>query len=241
MMRDLKDIVVTTYPFNKAGVRVASEPSFAFSTGTKGVQPSKIYTISGGACTELWYFKHIKDICGFDDLEVMPHNFGDESEYTERFPQRINKILKGDPNAKFFCVFDWDTIRGNAKKLAKHEKFKNQYVNNASVTLCPSMPCIEYCFLLHFENYTNLLENYQKVANRLSNFMQGYFPKFSDIKKGKYLQFRDWVQKLCADSKLELATRRAEDNIKKALENNDLDNQSYSFVYLIFKNYNAVI
>ena len=65
MMRDLKDIVVTTYPFNKAGVRVASEPSFAFSTGTKGVQPSKIYIISGGACTELWYFKHIKDICGF--------------------------------------------------------------------------------------------------------------------------------------------------------------------------------
>ena len=46
-----------------------------------------------------------------------------------------------------------------------------------------------------------------------------------------------WVIALCADGKLELAIKRAEDNINAAIAANDLENQSFSFVYRVFKEY----
>ena len=54
-----------------------------------------------------------------------------------------------------------------------------------------------------------------------------------------YIQDPSWVAKLCADGKLDLAITRAEENIKKAIEANDLNNQSYTHVYRIFKEYNV--
>ena len=63
----------------------------------------------------------------------------------------------------------------------------------------------------------------KKLLNLLKD--EGY------IGKGK----SDWVEKLCSDGKLELAIERAETNINIAKENNELDNQSYTYVYKLFK------
>ena len=51
----------------------------------------------------------------------------------------------------------------------------------------------------------------------------------------KYLKDSTWVKNLCADGKLDTAIKRAEDNIKTAEEAGDLKNQSYSYVYKVFK------
>ena len=44
-----------------------------------------------------------------------------------------------------------------------------------------------------------------------------------------------WVKNLCSNGKLDNAIKRAEDNINAAIEADDLENQSYSYVYKVFK------
>ena len=55
------------------------------------------------------------------------------------------------------------------------------------------------------------------------------------LKDESYIENGEWVKELCADGKLQLAIQRAETNINKAIENGDLDNQSYTYVYKLFK------
>lgn len=106
--------------------------------------------------------------------------------------------------------------------------------------LCPSMPSIEYWFLLHFKDYTKFLVNYGKVAGVLGKYIKACFPDPSIplkrlLKREEYLKDSIWVENLCADGRLELAIGRAEKNINAALESGTLDKQSYSFVYKVFK------
>ena len=207
------------------------------------MRPLFPFVISGGKNTERYYFRHISDTTSYK-FNVVPEYFGMESGYTEIFPIRIRKILKDNPDAQIFCVFDWDTVRGNKKKLEKHEAFVNQFKNeidNGTVVVCPSMPCIEYWFLLHFNNSTRLVGTCEEISKILKPYMKAYFPQkninmFEVLKDKDCLEKKTWVEKLCADGKLDAAIKRAEDNINAANNAGELDNQSYSYVYKVFKN-----
>lgn len=152
-------------------------------------------------------------------------------------------MLDANNDVKIFCVFDWDTIFGDEAKLKKHKAFEKQFkteISNGTVTLCPSMPSIEYWFLLHFIDYTQLLKNYGKVANVLAPFLKPCFPDSTEslkklLKKEKYLKDAVWVENLCADGKLAKAIERAEKNIEAAVAIGKLKEQSYSYVYKVFK------
>lgn len=211
--------------------------------GKRDMGPLYPFLISGGRNTERWYFVHINDITEYK-FNIIPKYFGDESNYTEVFPKRITKILENNTDAKIFCVFDWDTIFENDANKAKHEAFRNEIlenINSGAVTLCPSMPSIEYWFLLHFENYTKLIKsNGRKLQKLLTPFMGPYFSGSNKkllnlLKDEDYVNESEWVENLCSDGKLELAIQRAEENIDLAKENDDLDNQSYTYVYKLFK------
>lgn len=210
--------------------------------GTRDMGGLYPFVISGGKNTERYYFAHINDVIGYK-FNIRPRYFGDESNYTESFPKRINEILKSNKDAKIFCVFDWDTIYGNKEKIGKHNAFERRFkdeISAGTVILCPSMPSIEYWFLLHFVNHTNLLKNYSKVSQVLSQYLK---PCFADpskpfkklMKKEENLKDSTWVKNLCKDGKLDQAIEWAEENIKKAIDSNSLDKQSYSYVYKIFK------
>ena len=85
-----------------------------------------------------------------------------------------------------------------------------------------------------------MLKGYPAVSNRLAPYMKGYFTDPSKgfkhlLKKEKYLKDATWVKNLCADGKLIEAIKRAEDNINKAIETGELEKQSYSYVYKVFK------
>ena len=203
------------------------------------------FLISGGRNTERWYFVHINDITDYK-FNIIPKYFGDESNYTEVFPKRIKGILEKNIDAKVYCVFDWDTIFNDNDNLAKHKAFENEIqadIDNGKVILCPSMPSIEYWFLLHFQNYTELIKSCgRKLQSLLTPHMMPYFPNSNKkllnlLKDEDYIgkDKKHWVENLCADGKLELAIQRAENNINTAKENNDLDNQSYTYVYKLFK------
>ena len=209
--------------------------------GKRDMGPLYPFLISGGTNTERWYFVHINDITDYK-FNIIPKYFGDESNYTEVFPKRIKGILEKNIDAKVYCVFDWDTIFNNDDNLKKHKAFENEIqadIDNGKVILCPSMPSIEYWFLLHFQNYTELIKTNGNAIGILAPHIKAWFSsdkKLSKILKSKkYIKSPHWVENLCADGKLELAIQRAENNINTAKENNDLDNQSYTYVYKLFK------
>lgn len=217
-------------------------PSPEKDEGTREMGPLYPFLISGGTNTERYYFTHINDTTDYK-FNIRPKYFADESNYTEAFPKRIKEILDVNTDAKIFCVFDWDTIYGNKTKLKKHEKFEKLFqteISNGSVTICPSMPSIEYWFLLHFEDYKDLLRNYPAVSGRLAPYIKPCFPDPSKglkllLKKAKYLKDSTWVRNLCSNGKLEAAIKRAETNVKAAETSEDLENQSYSYIYKVFK------
>lgn len=209
--------------------------------GKRDMGPLYPFLISGGTNTERWYFVHINDITDYK-FNIIPKYFGDESNYTEVFPKRIKGILEKNIDAKVYCVFDWDTIFNNDDNLKKHKAFENEIqadIDNGKVILCPSMPSIEYWFLLHFQNYTELIKTNGNAIGILAPHIKTWFSsdkKLSKILKNKkHIKSPHWVEKLCSDGKLELAIQRAENNINTAKENNDLDNQSYTYVYKLFK------
>ena len=217
----------------------------AFSPKDVGTREMGSYPfiISGGKNTEQYYFKHISEITDYKFI-IKPEYFGGESNYTKDFPKRITKILDRNNDVKIFCVFDWDTVRGNRKNLEKHQAFVNQFkteIDSGTVVVCPSMPSIEYWFLLHFKNSTRLVGTCEEISKILKPYMKAFFPKkdinlFEVLKDKDYLEKTTWVEKLCADGKLDAAIKRAEDNINAAKNAGELENQSYSYVYKVFKN-----
>lgn len=223
----------------------AHETTSFENKGSRSMRPLFPFIISGGKNTERYYFRHISDTTVYK-FNVIPEYFGMESGYTEIFPDRIKKILKDNHDAQIFCVFDWDAVRGNKRNLEKHQAFVNQFkteINAGTVVVCPSMPSIEYWFLLHFENYTQLIKTCGRtMQNLLTPYMLSYFPntggkKLLKVLKGEeYVRESGWVEKMCEEGKLDLAIQRAEDNINAAKTAGELDNQSYSYVYKVFKN-----
>lgn len=210
--------------------------------GTRDMGPLYPFLISGGTNTERYYFTHINDTTEYK-FNIRPEYFGNESNYPEVFPEKIRKIIKNNVGAKVFCVFDLDTVYCNKTNQDRHNDFVEcikDEINSGSVILCPSMPSIEYWFLLHFEDKTDLLKNYRAISNILAPYIK---PCFADptknlkklLKQEKYLQDSTWVKNLCSDGKLDAAIERAEDNIKSAEEAGELKNQSYSYVYKAFK------
>lgn len=238
MNRELSEEVTKT-PYFEAAAAVSTPTQ---DTGTREMGKLYPFLISGGSNTERHYFTHINDKTDYK-FNIRPKYFGEESNYTRVFPKRIQEILNTNNDVKIFCVFDWDTIYGNKTNLEKHKAFEVQFkkeISNGSVTLCPSMPSIEYWFLLHFLDYTKLLKNYGEVATRLAPYLKQCFsnpktPIKKLLKTEKFLKDAMWVEKLCADGKLSTAIERAEKNIDKAIAEGKLEKQSYSYIYKIFK------
>ena len=210
--------------------------------GTRDMGPLYPFLISGGTNTERYYFTHINDTTDYK-FNIFPKYFGNESSYTEIFPERIKDIIKNNAGAKVFCVFDLDTVFSNETNQEKHQTFEKnlrQEIANDCVVLCPSMPSIEYWFLLHFEDHSGLLKDYRAISRELSSFIKPCFPDASVqlkklLKSKKYLQDSTWVINLCSNGKLDDAIKRAEKNIIDALANGDLEKHSYSYVYKVFK------
>lgn len=218
-------------------------PSPEEDEGTRDMGPLYPFLISGGTNTERYYFTHINDTTEYK-FNIRPKYFGNESSYPEVFPERIREIIKNNVGAKVFCVFDLDTIYCNKTNQDRHKDFTEcvkDEINNGSVILCPSMPSIEYWFLLHFEDYTDLIKSCgAKMQKLLSPHMASYFPLANKklinlLKDKKYIEKPYWVEKLSGDGKLETAIKRAEDNINAAVTADNLKNQSYSYVYKAFK------
>lgn len=238
-MKDLNNEIVQNRFFEKT-TEISSTDD-----GNRDIKPLYPFVISGGMNTERGYFIGINKYTDFH-LNIVPKYFGDESAYTTIFPQRIEEILNKNNDAVIFCVFDMDTnyAKKNVGNRKKHDEFcrKMKDIKYKNVYLCPSMPSIEYWFLLHFENKKKLFTTRGAVNSLLGKYMKQYFKEQTKT-LGKILKTNvvvddvSWVEKLCGDGNLEKAIKMAKRNIKEALENNNIENISYSYVYQIFDKY----
>ena len=235
--RKIADVVEKRPYFEAAPV-----DSSVTEEGTRDMGVQYPFLICGGRNTERYYFTHINDTTNYK-FNIRPKYFGDEANYTEAFPPRIREILKDNNDAKIFCVFDWDTIYGQEVNLNKHKAFERLFeaeISNGMVVVCPSMPSIEYWFLLHFADDDRFYKSYGSIAGVLAPHLKPYFvdpskPFKKLLKSEKHLKDATWVMNLCAAGKLDLAIQRAEKNIKAAIASDELDRHAYSYVYKVFK------
>ncbi|MCS2793805.1 RloB family protein [Bacteroides faecis] len=217
----------------------AEQPSTEHDDGTRDMFPLAPFVVSGGRNTERYYFVHVNDLSEKYKFNIRPKYFGDESAYTEVFPQRIKEILSKNADAKVFCVFDMDTVcKYNLQD--KHKVFVaslQDEIDNGQVVLCDSMPSFEFWLLLHFVDYEGLLKNYSEVSQELAPYIKPYFEDSTKglkklLKKEKYLLDSTWVRKLLEEGRIEQAVERAKNCIARVMKE---EQYSYSNVFKIFE------
>lgn len=180
---------------------------------TKGTRNSEsgVYIIGEGL-TEQFYFKHLKSVRNYN-CQVQPGLFKNNSYY--KLEKSISIYLKV---ASFIiCVYDMDVAERNEKARNQLQKLMNEYGGNEKVLLCPSLPCIEYWFLLHYNQIGRKLNNKEAVMAELRKYIPDYDTMESFLKNEK------WVRDMSSDDKL----KKAIDFAKKL----DKKDNSYSDLY----------
>ena len=177
---------------------------------------SPIPTIIGAGITEQWYFTHLKALRDYRG-KIRPRFFGTET--AAGLDKKIEEVLRDEGIA--ICVYDADVSTWNEAERKKLAALQKKYEGNASVSLCDSMPSIEYWFLLHYENTNRYFKDSAATENELCK----HIPEYE--KKVRFLQELKWVSDLCSDGKFELAKNRA----KFFGE----DGESYTNVYKAFE------
>lgn len=141
---------------------------------------AKVFIVCEGGKTEPNYFSGIKDhyelnsanieVCtdgGSDPLGI--YNFA-----MKRFKREKSA---GDPFDKIYCVFDKDNRKNFAQALVAIRSANPKHVFFA----IPSVPCIEFWFLLHYEYTTRLFSKCDQVIDALRCYLPDYTKGIRDM------------------------------------------------------------
>lgn len=156
--------------------------------------------VIGAGITEQWYFTHLKAIKQLR-IQIRPRFFG--NEHIQALEKSIEQVLSSEGQA--IVVFDTDTLAWDAGEKKRYEDFMRRYSKDSRVTICDSLPSIEYWFLLHYLKTNKFYGTSKAVINDLFH----YIPNFD--KTERFLHNPKWVEGMCSDNKLELAYQRAEE------------------------------
>lgn len=158
-----------------------------------------IITVIGEGPTERYYFQHLRDIKHYR-YNCKPRFFSQQS--LKEMHRLIGEVL--DNNGVAMCIFDADVTRQDDKTTKEmYNRIFDDYGKREDVILCPSIPSIEFWFLLHYLNTNKYYASSDAVIEVLN--------KYHDFEKNsKYLEKIQWVEKLCSDNKLDTACARAE-------------------------------
>jgi len=169
--------------------------------------------IIGEGPTEQYYFSHLKNIFQYK-CKIRPRFFCNTC--ASRLEKSIIDALEG--SATVLCVFDEDVSKRNEKENMELKSLKTKYISNPNVIFCPSMPSIEYWFLLHFRD---CCPNYSK-SDEAERELRKYIKKYE--KTETFLKNEKWVKVMSMkDYGLDNACKRAKIH--------DKPNASYSKIY----------
>lgn len=174
-------------------------------------------TIIGAGITEKYYFSHLHDLFNLK-IKIRPRFFGNENIYT--LEKRIGKVL--DEGGKAVVVFDADVSTWNEAEKERLAELRKKYTRNKRVTLCDSLPSIEYWFLLHYAN----INRYFGTSNAVKKELTKHIKDFD--KTESFLKNQKWVADMCDKGQWHIAFQRAKSfgtegesytNMWKAIEN----------------------
>lgn len=174
-------------------------------------------TIIGAGITEKWYFSHLQAL--FDlKIKIRPRFFGNENINT--LEKRIGQVL--DEGGRAIVVFDADVSTWNETEKERLVKLRTKYAKNKRVTLCDSLPSIEYWFLLHYVNINRYFGTSKAVIEELIKHIKDF------DKTESFLKNQKWVADMCNEDRLNIAFQRA-----RSL---GTDGESYTNVWIAMEN-----
>jgi len=156
------------------------------------------YAVLGDGLTEQYYLKHLKRIRSYN-YAIRPSLF--ENIEISQARDIIDDLLKGGADGIVYLT-DYDTVV-NQKKKVQFEKLIRHFKNTPQVLICETMPSIEFWFLLHYHYTTQSFQNATEALSALKKYM----PKFE--KRKAWLEKLHWVEELCLDGKMAIATKNA--------------------------------
>lgn len=183
-------------------------------------------TIIGAGITERWYFSHLQTLFNLK-IKIRPRYFGNENIYT--LEKRIEQVM--NEGGRAVVVFDADVSTWNETEKERLVKLKRKYVKNKRVTLCDSLPSIEYWFLLHYVSLNRYFKTSKVVIEELTKYMKGF------DKTESFLKNQKWVCKMCDEKRMDIAFQRAQSfgmdgesytNMWKAMEKIGLSKRTIS-------------
>lgn len=181
----------------------------------KGIrEQEEVIYIVGEGLTEQQYFSHLKHIKGYR-YQVKPRFCTNTS--IREITDKVESLLSD--GATVICVFDADNSHRQESERLLLQKFMAKYGNNESVIICDSLQCIEYWFILHYEDCCPLHSDGLQTLRHLKKHLPQY------DKTEAFLGKRKWVENLIDDGRLEAALNRA-----RKYE----DGNSYTHIYRAF-------
>jgi len=188
--------------------------------------PPKIVAIIGEGITEWHYFNDLKHTEKYS-FQIKPE-LPKHSDVEAIVCKALELRAKGYD--KILCLFDLDRIISDNTEKIKYVKYKKKYHNSkgkGNIFFYETMPCIEYWFILHFEQYsTRTYPNYESLKAILFKHLNNY------EKSEKYLKRIKLYQTLIKQGNLSLAI----DNAAKLLiekQTNDNELFPYSEIHLL--------
>ncbi|MCD7932574.1 MAG: RloB family protein [Tannerellaceae bacterium] len=148
-------------------------------------EPKKFIYIVGEGITEQYYFQHLKRLQGYT-CTIQPRLFGNTSIFD--IEKKITALLKED--VEIICVFDADVSSRDAVEKERLENLKRKYATNDKVIICDSLQCIEYWFILHYENTCPGHSSGTQTVNQLKKHISEY------NKSEQYLKRSSWVEEM---------------------------------------------
>ena len=139
--------------------------------------------IVGEGITEQYYFAHLKQLKKYNCF-VKPRFFGKTS--IDEISRTVSKLLMG--GVSVICIFDADVSARDRVENEKLNKFKKKYLKNDLVTICDTLPSIEFWFLLHFVKTNKLVVNSKSLEKELKKHLSNY------NKTESYLKNKIWVE-----------------------------------------------
>ncbi|MDR0394264.1 MAG: RloB family protein [Tannerella sp.] len=160
-------------------------------------QKKSVYIIGEGL-TEQYYFQHLKRIKGYA-CSIKPRLFDNTSILN--FEKKIDELINEE--ADIICVFDADVLKRNPVENERLQNLKHKYADNNRVLICDSLQCIEYWFILHYEDICPFHNNAKETVKRL----KAHIPDYN--KSEQYLKKPQWVKSMNMGDSLPNACERA--------------------------------
>lgn len=146
----------------------------------KKTPPSrKTFIIICDGETEVWYFNMLKRNERHSKINIKP-----ELPQKKKLDEQFNQIINiAESYTKVFWIVDFDTIlketkdtkKGKVSPLQKfseyRKKLKKDYPNVVSII---NSPCLEFWFLLHFEQSSKFYNNCKSAEKQLKVYIKNY-------------------------------------------------------------------